>query len=243
MAGSRSISTAKRAHRALTLLAAFGLLLGLVFAADASLAAKRIGTSHGDKISGTQGRDTIKGRGGKDKIMGRGGSDKLNGGKGRDKVIGGRGADRMLGGAGNDVIKAADGRRDKRINGGPGKNRCVIDTALELSIARNCSSISGGPGGGAGSGPGPGEGLRVLVADGLACASPLPVCAFNLSGDGADGTLGTVTGGGGVTAVGVSVTISGPDWTAAGLYGCTADGFLRVTIGSEFVDVPVDCTA
>jgi hypothetical protein len=39
------------------------------------------------------------------------------------------------------------------------------------------------------------------------------------------------------------VTISGSDWTAGGLYGCTADGFLRVTIGSEFVDVPVDCTA
>ncbi len=242
MAGSRRISTARHGHRALTLLAAFGLLLGLVFAADASLAAKRIGTNHGDRISGTPGPDTIRGKGGKDKIKGRGGNDKLNGGKGRDKVIGGRGADRMMGAAGNDVIKAADGRRDKRINGGPGKNRCVIDTALELSIARNCSSIAGGPGGGAGSGPGPGEGLRVLVAEGLVCASPLPICVFTLSGDGADGTLGTVTGGGGVTAAGASVTPSGSDWTAGGLYGCTADGFLRVTIGSEFVDVPVDCT-
>jgi hypothetical protein len=45
-----------------------------------------------------------------------------------------------------------------------------------------------------------------------------------------------------VTAVGGSVTPSGSDWTAGGLYGCNADGFLRVAIGSEFVDVPVDCT-
>jgi hypothetical protein len=42
-------------------------------------------------------------------------------------------------------------------------------------------------------------------------------------------------------AVGPSVSISGSDWTAAGLYGCTSDGALRVTIGSESFDVPVDC--
>ncbi|MGH2980786.1 MAG: hypothetical protein ACRDKV_01920, partial [Solirubrobacterales bacterium] len=153
------------------------------------------------------------------------------------------GADRMAGGAGNDVINAADGRRDKRINGGRGVNRCVIDIELELSIARNCSSIAGVPGRGGGAGPGPGAGLRVLGAEGIACDTPLPSCVFTLSGDGADSPLGTVTGGGGVTAVGGSVTISSSDWTAAGLYGCTEDGFLRVTIGPEVVDVPVDCTA
>jgi hypothetical protein len=57
----------------------------------------------------------------------------------------------------------------------------------------------------------------------------------------ADSLLGTVTGGGGVSlaaGVGVSIEPNG-DWTATGLYGCTDDGFLRVTIGGESVDVPI----
>jgi Ca2+-binding RTX toxin-like protein len=248
MAGSRRNTTPRRAGQrraaqTLTLLAGIALLLGLFVAVDASSAAKRIGTNRANKISGTAGADTIKGKGGKDKINGKGGKDKLNGGKGRDTVVGGRGADRMMGGPGNDVIKAADGKRDKVINGGPGKNRCVIDTALELSVARHCSSIvSGTPGGGAGTGAGGGTGLQISSATGLACASPLPVCAFTVSGTGADALAGTVTGGGGVTAAGGGVTPSGTDWSAAGLYGCTADGFLRITIGTKSVDVPVDCT-
>jgi Ca2+-binding RTX toxin-like protein len=240
MAGSRRISNATPAQRVLTLLAAFAFLLGLLVAADSSIAAKRIGTNHGDKISGTSGADTINGKGGKDKIKGKGGNDKLNGGKGGDTVVGGKGADRMMGGAGNDVIKAADGKRDKVINGGPGKNRCVIDTALELSIARNCSSILLGTAAG---GQGSAQGLQLQSASGLSCGSQLPTCPFTLSGTGADSLAGTVTGGGGVTGVGGGVTTSGTDWSAGGLYGCTSDGFLRVTIGSESVDVPVDCTA
>ena len=51
-----------------------------------------------------------------------------------------------------------------------------------------------------------------------------------------------MSGGGGVTPVGGSLTTSGEDWSAAGLYGCTADGYLRLTIGSEQLDVPIDCT-
>jgi hypothetical protein len=244
MAGSLESLTATT-RRPLALLAAVVLLLWLVVAVGTSPAAKLRGTQRGERIVGTKGADRIKGLSGNDKIKGKKGNDKLNGGKGRDTIIGDAGADKMAGGAGKDVIKAADGRRDKAINGGPGKNRCVIDTALELSIARNCSTIvsgAGGSGGGGGPGPGPGEGLRVLAADGVVCASALPTCVFTLTGDGADALFGTVTGGGGVVAVGADVTISGSDWTAAGLYGCTADGFLRVTIGSEFVDVPVDCT-
>jgi hypothetical protein len=242
MAG-RLGSSAATLRRTLALAAAAAFLLLLAVAVCISPAAKLRGTNHGEKIVGTKGADTIKGMAGNDKIKGKKGNDKLNGGKGRDTVAGDAGADKMLGGAGNDVIKAADGRRDKAINGGGGKNRCVIDTTLELSIARNCSSIiAGGPGAGGGPGPGPGEGLRVLSATGLVCASSLPTCVFTASGDGANGTVGTVTGGGGVTAVGGSVTPSGSDWTAGALYGCNADGFLRVTIGSEFVDLPVDCT-
>jgi len=241
MAGRLGSSTATL-RRTLPLVAAAALLLLLAVAVGTSPAAKLRGTNHGEKIVGTQGADTIKGMAGNDKIKGKKGNDKLNGGKGRDTVTGDAGVDKMLGGAGNDVIKAADGRRDKAINGGGGKNRCVIDTTLELSIARNCSSIAAAPGGGGGPGPGPGGGLQVLSATGLVCASSLPTCVFTANGNGADGTVGTVTGGGGVTAIGGSVTPSGSDWTAGALYGCNADGFLRVAIGSESVDVPVDCT-
>jgi RTX calcium-binding nonapeptide repeat (4 copies) len=241
MAGRLGSSTATL-RRTSTLVAASALLLLLAVAVGTSPARNLRGTNRGEKIVGTKGADTIKGMSGNDKIMGKQGNDELNGGNGRDTVIGGAGADKMLGGAGNDVIKAADGRRDKVINGGGGKNRCVIDTTLELSIARNCSSIVGASSAGSGPGPGPGAGLRVLSATGLVCASSQPTCVFTASGDGANGTVGTVTGGGGVTAVGGSVTPSGSDWTAGALYGCNADGFLRVTIGSEFVDLPVDCT-
>jgi RTX calcium-binding nonapeptide repeat (4 copies) len=243
MAGRLKSSVASNGVRAPLLLGGAVLLLWLVLVVEMSGAAKLSGTKQGEKITGTRGADRINGMSGNDRLKGKGGNDSLNGGKGRDTVIGDKGADKMSGGAGRDVIKAADGRKDKVINGGPGRNRCVIDTALELSVARHCGSISGsGPGGGGGGGGAGAPGLVVENAEGLICATPLPICVFTISGTGADALLGTVTGGGGVTAVGGSVAISGPDWDAAGLYGCTSDGFLRVSIGSEFVDVPVDCT-
>lgn len=236
------------------LVAAAVLTISLAAVTGPALAKKFSGTKKGETISGTKGADKIKGKGGNDKLKGRGGNDTLNGGKGRDKITGGRGVDRHIGGPGNDTLRAADGRRDRAINGGKGRNICIIDIALELSIIKGCSKvIAGGPGTGpggggggtdpgAGPGPGPGEGLRVLAIDGVVCNTPLPLCVFTISGDGADAPLGTVTGGGGVVGLGAAVVITGPDWTAAGVYGCTADGFLRVTIGSESVDVPIDCT-
>jgi hemolysin type calcium-binding protein len=242
MAGSHMPST-RTLLRGSYLLAAAALTLWLALAADLSSAKNLRGTSKGESIVGTAGADKINGMLGNDKLNGRGGKDSLSGGKGRDTVTGGAGKDRMLGGPGNDVIKAADGKRDAVIDGGPGKNRCVLDSALELSIARHCSSIVTGAAGGGGAGGGPGAGLRVTDAQGLVCPSQLPVCVFSISGDGADSQFGTITGGGGVSAVGANVVTSGSDWTGGGLYGCTADGFLRVTIGSESVDVPVDCTA
>jgi Ca2+-binding RTX toxin-like protein len=245
MAGSPLSVAARRMRSTLALasLAALLLLIGLVLATGTSSAKKLRGTNAGDRIAGTAGADKINGRSGNDRIVGKGGKDTLNGGGGGDRIVGGKGVDRLMGGPGKDVINAADGRRDKKINGGPGKNKCVIDTSLELSIAKNCSSITLGQKGGQGGGPGgAGPGLQVLAADGIVCSSQLPICVFTITGDGADAPVGTVTGGGGVTALGAGVTISGSDWTAAGVYGCTADGFLRVNIGSESVDVPVDCT-
>ncbi len=229
------------------ILVAVAVMALSVGAAAGPVAAKKFsGTKKGEKIAGTKKADKINGKAGNDKLKGKGGNDVLNGGKGRDKITGGAGADKHIGGAGNDVLKAADNRRDKAINGGAGRDRCVIDSTLELSLVRGCETVTaGGPGaGGPGPGPGPGEGLRVNEFTGLVgCAQQaLPLCVFTISGDGADAPVGLVTGGDGVTlGLGVSVAITGPEWTAIGLYACTADGYIRVTIGSEVVDVPVDC--
>lgn len=226
-----------------------GRAIGLIAAALAlcvalggvAFAAKYNGTKRGERVLGTKKADRINGKGGNDILKGRGGNDTLKGGKGRDKVNGGPGKDRHLGGPGADVLKAADGRRDKAINGGPGNDRCVVDTARELSLVRGCETVNAGSGGGGGGG-GPAPGLTLNGVSGLVCASPLPACVFSASGEGADAPVGTVTGGGGVVALGAGVAITGSAWTATGLYGCTADGFLRITIGSETVDAPVDCT-
>jgi Ca2+-binding RTX toxin-like protein len=228
--------------RVLLIAAAAVLSISLMAAGTTALAKKISGSKRGEMLAGTKGPDKIRGKGGNDRLKGKGGNDLLNAGKGRDAAIGGAGVDKLRGGPGDDLINAADGRRDGAIAGGPGKNTCILDTTLELTLATGCTRIRSGPH--AGGPPGPGEGLRVLTADGLAgCRSALPTCQFSITGDGADAPGGTVTGTGGVTAVGPAATTSGTDWTATGVYGCTSDGALRVTIGSETFDVPVDCAA
>jgi RTX calcium-binding nonapeptide repeat (4 copies) len=248
-----------------------GLALALV--ASPALAKKLTGTKRSELIVGTKGADRIKGKGGNDLIKGKGGNDRLNGGKGSNKVIGGKGNDKVIGGplgdtlvgkagvdshvggAGNDLLKAADGRRDRVIDGGTGTNRCIVDV-VELSIVRNCGTVQGTtpggqggrPGGqGPGPGPGPGQGLRVLTVEAM-CGSQNPLtgeigCFVHITGDGADAGGGQVEpGGGGVTnAGGVALSINAPEWDALGFYSCTSPGFLLVTIGSESVDVPVPC--
>jgi len=42
-------------------------------------------------------------------------------------------------------------------------------------------------------------------------------------------------------AAGAAATVTGSEFQAAGGYQCTSSGFLRVTIGSEVLDVPVTC--
>jgi RTX calcium-binding nonapeptide repeat (4 copies) len=225
-----------------------------------------VGTKKSDKINGKGGNDLIKGKGGPDRLNGGRGSDKVVGGKGNDKVvgaadgdtvIGGPRVDRMKGKGGNDLLNAADGRSDKVIDGGSGTNKCIVDV-VELSIVRNCGTVQastpggqapGGPGGGGG-GPGAGQGLRALTVD-VMCGPANPLtgevgCSFHITGDGADEVTvaSPVEGGGGVTNVlGVANALSPPNWDALGGYTCTTAGFLRVTIGSESVDVPVPCEA
>jgi hypothetical protein len=164
---------------------------------------------------------------------------------------GGKGRDRLSGGGGDDALNSVDRRKDALVSGGAGRNTCRIDS-VDLSVVRGCAKIVTVPSGGSGPGATPpgatppggstGAGLTLTSATGLQCASQLPTCSFTLNGSGADALLGTVTGGGGVTTVGGSVAITGEDWSALGLYGCNADGYLRVTIGGEMLDVPVDCT-
>ena len=229
-----------RAERAgVVTVAALAFAIALVPAAAGARSLK--GSKAGERLVGTQGSDRIKGLGGNDRLKGRRGNDTLAGGKGRDVVVGGKGRDRHRAGAGADLIKAADGRTDRLINGGPGVDRCVVDSLAELSIARSCESVNVSPGGNSGDGGQADPGLVVKTVDGLLCDTPLPICVFTIWGDGADAPVGTATGVGGVVAVGAGVAITGPEWTATGLLGCTSDGSIRVAIGSQTVDVPVDC--
>jgi hypothetical protein len=224
----------------------------------------RLGAGN-DRARGRAGNDRISGARGRDRLSGDAGKDLLAGGAGNDRLAGGKGADRLAGAGGKDRLNAVDGKQDKKINGGAGRNVCRID-AVDLSITRRCATIKvvpsapggGAPGGGGsggngsggsggngsgGSGSGDGGSLGLASASGLTCASSLPTCTFELNGKGADSPAGTVTGVGGVQGGGGAVSTSGTDWSARGVYGCSSDGFLRVAIGSEQVDVPVDCTA
>ena len=230
------------------------------------------GRGGGDRVLGGAGRDVLSGNGGRDRLSGGHGGDRLGGGagndrlggdSGNDRLSGGSGKDRLSGGAGNDVVNAVDRRRDARIDAGRGRNTCRLDLA-DLPVAKGCATIAIGkgrlggapggslPGSGApGSGGGPGGtggsggsgGLALTSASGLSCGSQLPTCLFTLAGTGADALVGTVTGQGGVQpGLGANVSVSGTNWNALGTYGCTSDGYLRVTIGQEVLDVPVDCT-
>ena len=138
-----------------------------------------------------------------------------------------------------DRLNAVDGKRDRAVHGGPGKDVCTIDQA-DLPVLRSCerAKVKARPAAVA-----TGHGLRVRSASGLICGSVLPICAFQIDGDRADALVGMVSGGGGVSlAAGAAVAITGDTWTAAGLYGCSSNGYLTVTIGSRSVRVPITCT-
>ncbi len=118
-------------------------------------AKRMLGTPGPDRIVGTAKADVIKARGGADRIKGRGG---------RDRLWGGPGADRL---------NAVDGRRDRVVRGGPGKDVCRLDAA-DRAKTKGCEIVKirrgGGPGGAPGGPPGapggpPGGG-------GLGCVSP-----------------------------------------------------------------------
>ena len=94
-----------------------------------------LGTKGPDRLVGTARADVIKGFRGKDRITGR---------RGRDRLSGGRGADRL---------NAVDGRRDRLVRGGPGKDVCRIDPADRARLT-GCETVQVVTGGGPGGGPG-----------------------------------------------------------------------------------------
>jgi Ca2+-binding RTX toxin-like protein len=243
-------------------LVAISALVALLALPTGTALAKRIaGTNGADRIVGTKKADRINARGGSDRVNGRDGGDLIKGSKGSDRLVGGKGADRLKGskgkdringakgkdrisaGKGSDRLIAVDGRRDRVVNGGGGKDVCTIDQ-VDLPGLRNCERAkvkSRGPGGGGGGGSD--HELRVKDASGLTCGSALPLCAFQIAGDRADALVGLVSGHDGVTlAAGAGVSIVGDTWSAVGLYGCSSDGYLEVTIGGKSVRVPITCT-
>jgi Ca2+-binding RTX toxin-like protein len=217
-------------------LVAISALAALVaIPAGPALAKRIVGTSGANRIVGTKKADRINARGGNDRVNGRQGGDRVKGSGGKDRIKGAQGKDRLSAGKGADHLNAVDGKKDRAVNGGPGKDVCKIDQA-DLPLLKNCETAkvrNGGRGGG----------LRVTKASGLTCGSSLPSCHFQAEGDGADSPAGSVSGGGGVNlAAGAGVVIVEDTWTAHGLYGCSADGYLKVTIGSKSVKVPITCT-
>jgi Ca2+-binding RTX toxin-like protein len=210
-----------------------------------------VGTNAGNLIVGSNGPDRLVGKGGGDLVKGLAGNDLLTGGRGRDLLNGGPGADRLLAGPGRDGIKAADGRADRLVDGGRGKNVCVIDIPADLPVTRNCGTVQAGspPGVGGGGGGSGGQAdpnaLQVTSAQGLVCGLPLFGCLFTVTGKGADALTGTVTYGGAITSVtatAVNDVVLGT-WIATGTYACSSGmGWLVVTIGSKSSpQIPVQC--
>jgi Ca2+-binding RTX toxin-like protein len=66
-----------------------------------------------DRVIGGEGPDVIQGNVGRDVLRGAGGDDIVRGDRGNDKLLGETGIDRLM---------ARDGKRDKRIDCGPGSN-------------------------------------------------------------------------------------------------------------------------
>ena len=117
-------------------------LASLMLASAGPAQAKRmLGTKRADRIVGTAKADVVKSFGGNDRIKGRGGKDRLSGGSGRDRLAGGPGRDRLSGGRGADRLNTVDGRRDRVVNGGPGKDICRVDPADEVKV-QGCEIVT-----------------------------------------------------------------------------------------------------
>ncbi|MDX6364815.1 MAG: hypothetical protein QOC85_3836 [Streptomyces sp.] len=144
-----------RRHIAFVVVALASLMLASAGAAQAKQtsgtagADRIVGTAKADVIQSGAGNDRIKGRGGNDRLSGGRGSDRLAGGSGRDRLSGGRGSDRLTGGSGRDRLSggrgadrlnAVDGRADRVVMGGPGRDICRVDPADEARV-KGCETV------------------------------------------------------------------------------------------------------
>ena len=112
----------------------------MLVSAGAAQAERRSGTAGADWLVGTATADVITGRAGNDWITGRGGRDRLWGGRGGDRIAAGAGRDRVSGGRGADRLDTVDGRADRLVMGGPGRDVCRMDPADEAR-ATGCESV------------------------------------------------------------------------------------------------------
>ena len=102
-----------------------------VVSAEQAQAKRIVGTKSADRLVGTKQADRIKALRGDDRVKGK---------AGRDRLAGGPGADR---------VNAVDGKADRAVKGGPGKDVCKVDAA-DLSRMKGCETAKvkggGGPG-------------------------------------------------------------------------------------------------
>ena len=144
------------------LLSFLALVIGSVLATlvalpnETAFAKRMLGTRGDDTIVGTAKPDRIIARRGNDRLNGRQGGDRISGSRGKDHVKGGKGKDRLFAGKSADHLNAVDGKADRAVNGGPGKDVCAIDEA-DLAVLKGCERTevaSSGGGGGTGGGGG-----------------------------------------------------------------------------------------
>lgn len=98
-----------------------------------------IGGPDRDRLVGGSSADTINGGEGNDRIDGGFGGDLLSGNSGNDRIIGRTGRDRISTGSGNDRVDARDGRRDRRISCGTGRDTVIADRVDR--VAHDCERV------------------------------------------------------------------------------------------------------
>ena len=205
------------------------------------------GGAGNDRLLGAIGNDTLSGQAGADVLLGHAGNDLVAGGVGADSLTGGAGADNHIGEAGDDRIDARDGRRDTRVDGGAGRDTCLVDT-LDLPVVAACEVVQSGappPSAGTGGGGGGGGGatfvpFSLTSATGTGCAL-LTQCNLRLAGRGAKGGAVTVEHGAEFVGSPTATVAADGTWVVSGTYACLRDTSVTLRSGGEQITVAITC--
>jgi len=110
--------------------------LALLVALLATLSVVPVEQAQAKRIVGTKSADRLVGTKQADRIKALRGDDRVKGKAGRDRLAAGPGADRL---------NAVDGKADRAVKGGPGKDVCKVDPA-DLSRMKGCETakVKGG---------------------------------------------------------------------------------------------------